>query len=256
MKKEIQVYLVGAGPGDTGLITVKGLKCLQKADVVLYDKLVNCDLLEEAPDGAELVYVGKSKGNHLLPQEDINRLLAEKAGTGRVVVRLKGGDPFVFGRGGEEAQFLEQTGIPFEVIPGVTAGFAAAAYAGIPVTHRDCTTSVTLVTGHAKGDNTDQPKVNWPSLAPGDGTLVFYMGLSNLKTICRELITHGRPAGTPVAIVSRATTEDQMTVLSTLEQAPEKVVEYDVPTPAVIIIGEVVTLRDKLRWFDNVQSHN
>ncbi|MDH3998501.1 MAG: uroporphyrinogen-III C-methyltransferase, partial [Desulfuromonadales bacterium] len=176
MNTKTQVYLVGAGPGDVGLMTVKGLQCLQRADVVLYDKLVNPELLEQAPEGAELIYVGKMKGNHLRPQPEINQLLAEKAAPGRVVVRLKGGDPYVFGRGGEEAQHLEASGVPFEVVPGVTAGFAAAAYAGIPVTHRDCTTSVTLVTGHAKGDATDQPKVNWQCLAPGDGTLVFYMG--------------------------------------------------------------------------------
>lgn len=254
MNKETQVYLVGAGPGDTGLITVKGLKCLQKADVVLYDKLVNVELLKEAPEGAELIYVGKQKGNHLLPQEQISQLLAEKACLGRVVVRLKGGDPFVFGRGGEEAEYLQIRSIPFEVVPGVTAGFAAAAYAGIPVTHRDCTTSVTLVTGHAKGENSEEPKLNWSSLAPGDGTLVFYMGLSNLDTICRELIANGRSDETPVAIISRATTDDQLTLTTTLANAPMDVAEIDVPTPAVIIVGEVVSKRDQLRWFDMDQS--
>jgi uroporphyrinogen III methyltransferase/synthase len=250
MNKEVQVYLVGAGPGDIGLMTVKGLKCLQNANVVLYDKLVNTELLEEAPEGAELIYVGKQKGNHLLPQDQINALLVEKACPDQVVVRLKGGDPYVFGRGGEEAEHLQSQSIPFEVVPGVTAGFAAAAYAGIPVTHRDCTTSVTLVTGHAKGGDNDQPKVNWPSLAPGDGTLVFYMGLSNLDTICRELIAHGRPGVTPVAIISRATTAEQFTLTTTLDDASQKAAEVDVPTPAVIIVGEVVTMRDQLRWFD------
>lgn len=254
MKKETQVYLIGAGPGDPGLMTVKGLKCLQKANVVLYDKLVSKDLLREAPEDAELIYVGKQKGNHLLPQDQINRLLVEKAGQGRAVVRLKGGDPYVFGRGGEEAEYLQSQSVPFEVVPGVTAGFAAAAYAGIPVTHRDCTTSVTLVTGHAKGENTDQPKVNWPALAPGDGTLVFYMGLSNLDTICRELIANGRCGETPVAIISRATTADQITLTTTLGEAPWTVAEVDVPTPAVIIVGKVVAMRDKLRWFDMNQG--
>lgn len=253
MEKETQVYLVGAGPGDTGLITVKGLKCLQKADVVLYDKLVNCELLEEAPEGAECIYVGKQKGNHLLPQEQINRLLAEKASEGKVVVRLKGGDPYVFGRGGEEAEYLQSQSITFEVVPGVTAGFAAAAYAGIPVTHRDCTTSVTLVTGHAKGQDFEQPKVDWSLLAPGDGTLVFYMGLSNLDTICGELIAHGRSGETPVAIVSCATTEQQQTIVATLANAPQKIIEHEISTPAVIIVGEVVALRDKLRWFDTIR---
>lgn len=254
MVKEIQVYLVGAGPGDVGLMTVKGLRCLKKADVVLYDKLVNKELLQEAPEGAELIYVGKQKGDHILPQDQINKLIVEKACPGQVVVRLKGGDPFVFGRGGEEAEYLQSQSIPFEVVPGVTAGFAAAAYAGIPVTHRDCTTSVTLVTGHAKGESTDQPKVNWPSLAPGDGTLVFYMGLSNLDTICKELIAHGRSRDTPVAIISRATTPDQFTLTTVLDDAPRKVAEVNVPTPAVIIVGEVVAMRDKLRWFDMDQN--
>jgi len=245
-----QVYLVGAGPGDTGLITVKGLRCLQRADVVLYDKLVNPEFLQEAPAGAELIYVGKMKGNHLIPQEQINRLLAEKAEPGKVVVRLKGGDPFVFGRGGEEAQYLAEVGIPFEVVPGVTAGFAAAAYAGIPVTHREYTTSVTLVTGHAKGGNNNQPHVNWQNLAPGDGTLVFYMGLSRIETICSELMAHGRSGDTPVAIISCATTDRQLTVTTTLERAPRQVEAMNIPTPAVIIVGEVVALRDTLSWFD------
>lgn len=250
MKNNVQVYLVGAGPGDIGLITVKGLKCLQKADVVLYDKLANPEFLNEAPQDAELIYVGKTKGDHLLPQEDINKLLVEKAKPGRVVVRLKGGDPYVFGRGGEEAQSLAEAGIPFEVVPGVTAGFAAAAYAGIPVTHRDCTTSVTLVTGHAKGEGNDKSKVNWKTLALGDGTLLFYMGLSNLETICRELIAHGRSGSTPVAIISRATTKQQQTVISTLQDAPQRAAAIDIPTPAVIVVGEVIALRDQLSWFD------
>ncbi|BCA79028.1 uroporphyrinogen-III C-methyltransferase [Desulfuromonas sp. AOP6] len=254
MNKETQVYLVGAGPGDTGLITVKGLKCLQKADVVLYDKLVNVELLKEAPEAAELIYVGKQKGNHLLPQEQINQLLAAKACLGRIVVRLKGGDPFVFGRGGEEAEYLQSQSIPFEIVPGVTAGFAAAAYAGIPVTHRDRTTSVTLVTGHAKGENAEEPKLNWSSLASGDGTLVFYMGLSNLDTICRELIANGRSDATPVAIISRATTDDQLTMTTTLGNAYQEVADINVPTPAVIIVGEVVSMREQLRWFDRFQD--
>lgn len=250
MNSKTQVYLVGAGPGDPGLMTVKGLRCIQQADVVLYDKLANPEFLKEAPESAELVYVGKTKGNHPLPQDDINKLIVEKAQPGKVVVRLKGGDPYVFGRGGEEAQYLEKIGVPFEVVPGVTAGFAAAAYSGIPVTHRDCTTSVTLVTGHSKSGDKEQPTINWNCLAPGDGTLVFYMGLSNLDTICRELIAHGRPAETPLGIISCATTAQQMTVISTLENAPQQVSEMAIPTPAVIIVGKVVALRDKLRWFD------
>jgi uroporphyrin-III C-methyltransferase len=246
-----QVYLVGAGPGDTGLITVKGLRCLQQADVVLYDKLANPQFLEEAPDGAELIYVGKVKGHHLLPQEQINELLEEKAQPGLVVVRLKGGDPYIFGRGGEEAQHLEQAGIPFEVVPGITAGFAAAAYAGIPVTHRDCTTSVSLITGHAKPGNNGQSEINWKALASGNGTLVFYMGLGNIATICQELISNGRAACTPVAIISCATTEQQQTFTTTLGEAPQQAEQNKIPTPSVIVVGEVVALRDQLRWFDS-----
>jgi len=251
VKNKTQVYLVGAGPGDTGLITVKGLRCLQQADVVLYDKLANPEFLKEAPDGAELIYVGKVKGHHLLPQEQINELLEEKACPGRIVVRLKGGDPYIFGRGGEEAQHLEQAGIPFEVVPGITAGFAAAAYAGIPVTHRDCTSSVSLITGHAKTDSEVQSKINWKALASGNGTLVFYMGLSNITTICQELINNGRSENTPVAIISCATTSQQQTVTTSLGEAPRQVARSKVPAPAVIVVGEVVSLREQLRWFDN-----
>jgi len=251
VKSETQVYLVGAGPGDTGLITVKGLRCLQQADVVLYDKLANPEFLKEAPEGAELIYVGKVKGHHLLPQEQINELLEEKACAGCIVVRLKGGDPYIFGRGGEEAQHLEQAGIPFEVVPGITAGFAAAAYAGIPVTHRDCTTSVSLITGHAKPGNEEQTDINWKALASGNGTLVFYMGLSNIATICQELIYNGRAANTPVAIISCATTEQQQTLTTTLGEAPQQAEQNKIPTPSVIVVGEVVALRDQLRWFDS-----
>ncbi len=251
MKNKTQVYLVGAGPGDTELITVKGLRCLQQADVVLYDKLANPQFLEEAPDGAELIYVGKVKGHHLLPQDQINELLKKKACPGRIVVRLKGGDPYIFGRGGEEAQHLEQAGIPFEVVPGITAGFAAAAYAGIPVTHRDCTSSVSLITGHTKTDSEEQSKINWKALAAGNGTLVFYMGLSNITTICQELISNGRSENTPVAIISCATTSQQQTVTTTLGEAPCQIARSKVPAPAVIVVGEVVSLREQLRWFDN-----
>jgi len=244
-----QVYLVGAGPGDAGLITVKGLRCLRQADVVLYDKLANPQFLQEAPEGAELIYVGKDKGHHILPQQQINRLLEEKARPGRIVVRLKGGDPFIFGRGGEEAQHLERVGIPFEVVPGVTAGFAAAAYAGIPVTHRDCTTSVSLITGHSKPGR-QEPDLNWPALAAGNGTLLFYMGLSNLAMICARLMTHGRAADTPVAIISHATTAQQTTLVTTLGEASRQAAEHHIAPPAVIVVGEVVALRDQLRWFD------
>ncbi|NJC88401.1 MAG: uroporphyrinogen-III C-methyltransferase [Desulfuromonas sp.] len=244
------VYLVGAGPGDPGLMTVRGLACLRRAEVVIYDYLANPALLNEAPAGVARVYVGKSKGRHCVPQEEINTLLAEHARAGRTVVRLKGGDPFIFGRGGEEAGFLAAAGIPFEVVPGITAGLAAAAYAGIPLTHRDYTTSLAMVTGHLTSER-DLDHVDWARLAKGVGTLVIYMGLSNLDEIAARLITHGRPPQTPVALVRWATTPRQQTLTGTLADIAAKVAAADFQPPAVIIIGEVVGLRDTLRWFDN-----
>ncbi len=247
--KDGTVYLVGAGPGDKGLITVKGLSALRRAQVVLYDKLSNPDLLQEAPKGAELIFVGKVKGHHHLPQEEINALLVARGKEGKRVVRLTGGDPYIFGRGGEEAQALSEAGVPFEVVPGVTAGFAAAAYAGIPVTHRDYTTSVELVTGHENPAKRES-NIDWGRLGAGTGTLVFYMGLSNIDHIAGQLIAHGRPPSTPVAIVSRATTTAQQTLVATLCTVAERVREQAVPTPAVIVVGEVVRLREQLQWFD------
>ena len=244
------VYLIGAGPGDPGLLTVKGRECLRRAQVVVYDYLANPALLVEAPAGAERIYVGKTRGYHHAPQDEINRLLADKAAAGLVVVRLKGGDPFVFGRGGEEVLFLRRQGIPFEVVPGVTAGFAAAAYAGIPLTHRDFTTSLGLLTGHrdpAKG----LAGVDWAGLASAVGTLVVYMGMTNLPLIAEKLIAHGRPPQTPVAVIRWGTTPNQQTVSGTLADIAEKVVAAGLKPPAVIVIGEVVALREELRWFDN-----
>lgn len=250
MENKTQVYLVGAGPGDTGLMTVKGMRCLQQADVVLYDKLSNPAFLAEVSPEAELIYVGKVKGNHSLPQEQINDLLVEKARPGRTVVRLKGGDPYIFGRGGEEAQRLADANVPFEVIPGITSAFAASAYAGIPMTHRDFTTSVSLITGHVNVRKDEASDIDWQALASGHGTLAFYMGLGNIGTICRQLIAHGRADSTPVAVISRATTADQQTLTATLSDAAQKVEEHNIPTPALIIVGEVVSLRNELRWFD------
>jgi uroporphyrinogen III methyltransferase/synthase len=244
------VYLVGAGPGDPGLITVKGLACLRRADVVVYDYLANPVFLENAPAAAERIYVGKRKGCHHTPQDEINALLAEKARQGKTVVRLKGGDPYVFGRGGEEARHLAREGVPFEVVPGVTAGFAAAVYAGIPLTHRDFTTSLGLVTGHedpAKKMST----LDWEKLATGVGTLIFYMGMANLPLIAEKLVAHGRPASTPVAVIRWATTPRQQTLTATLGDVVEKVRESGIKPPAVILVGEVVGLREELRWFDN-----
>jgi uroporphyrinogen III methyltransferase/synthase len=243
------VYLVGAGPGDPGLITRRGVECLNRADVVIYDQLASPLLLQEAP-AAETVYVGKSKGRHCVPQDEINALLARHARAGRRVVRLKGGDPFIFGRGGEEACFLAAAGIPFEVVPGVTAGLAAAAYAGIPLTHRDHTTSLAMVTGHLNSDR-DLDHVDWARLALGAGTLVVYMGMSNLAEIARRLIAHGRPPHTPVALVRWASTPRQQTVTGTLADIADRAAACGFQPPAVIIVGSVVALREQLRWFDN-----
>ena len=244
------VYLIGAGPGDPGLITVKGLECLRRADVVVYDYLANPVFLDEASPEAERIYVGKKKGCHHQSQEGINRVLEEKALAGKIVARLKGGDPYVFGRGGEEALHLHRAGIPFEVVPGVTAGFAAAAYAGIPLTHRDYTTSLGLVTGH-EDPAKKMSSLDWEKLATGVGTLVFYMGMANLPLITEKLIAHGRSPATPVAIIRWATTPRQETLVATLGDVVEKVVESGIKPPAVIVVGEVVGLREELRWFDN-----
>ncbi len=243
------VYLIGAGPGDPGLITVKGQECLRQAEVVVYDYLANPAFLEQAPAAAERIYVGKTKGCHHTPQEQINALLVARAKAGKTVARLKGGDPYVFGRGGEEALVLARAGIPFEVVPGVTAGFAAAAYAGIPLTHRDFTTSLGLVTGH-EDPAKKLSSLDWEKLATGVGTLVFYMGMANLPLIVEQLVAHGRPAKTPVAIVRWATTPRQQTLTATLGDVVEKVHVAGIKPPAVIIVGEVVSLREELRWFD------
>ena len=243
------VYLVGAGPGDPGLITVKGLACLQKADVIVYDRLVSPALLRQAPRGCEMIDVGKSPRQHTLPQEAINALLVEKALAGKVVVRLKGGDPFLFGRGGEEAEALAEEEVPFEVVPGVTSAIAAPAYAGIPVTHRDQTSSFAVVTGHEDPTKPDS-SVDWQKLATGVGTLVCLMGVGNLPQIVAKLIEHGRDPRTPVAIVQEGTEARQKTVTGTLADIVAKAREADIKPPAVTVVGEVVALREKLRWFD------
>jgi uroporphyrinogen III methyltransferase/synthase len=243
------VYLIGAGPGDPGLITVKGRECLRRADVVIYDYLANPVFLREAPT-AEHLYVGKKGGSHHRSQEEISLLLVEKAREGKTVARLKGGDPYIFGRGGEEALCLRRAGIPFEVVPGVTAGFAAAAYAGIPLTHRDHTTSLALITGH-EDPAKKMSSLDWEKLAGAVGTLVFYMGIANLPLIARELMAHGRPADTPVAIVRWATTAKQQTLTAALGDVVEKAAKARIKPPAVIIVGAVVGLREELRWFDN-----
>ncbi|WP_298433650.1 uroporphyrinogen-III C-methyltransferase [Geobacter sp.] len=244
------VYLIGAGPGDPGLITVRGRECMGLADVVVYDYLANDDLLQYARPGAELIYAGKVGGHHNREQWQINELLVEKARAGNVVARLKGGDPFVFGRGGEECEALVAAGIPFEIVPGVTAGIGAAAYAGIPLTHRDFTTSVAFVTGH-ESPGKEASEIDWEGLSLGSGTVVFYMGMKNLPQIAANLVAHGRPPETPVALIRWGTRPEQEVLTGRLSDIAEKARRSGFKAPAVTVVGEVVTLREKLRWFDN-----
>ena len=243
------VYLVGAGPGDPGLITVKGLECIRKASVIIYDYLAAPSLLKYADPTAELIYVGKKGGDHTLSQEGINALIVKKAREGATVVRMKGGDPFIFGRGGEEAEVLIDASIPFEIVPGVTSAIAAPAYAGIPLTHRKYTTTVAFVTGH-EDPSKEASTIDWESLARGIGTLVFLMGVKNLPQITRRLIQHGKPAGTPVALVRWGTTARQQTVSGTLENIVQRANEAGLKAPAIIVVGEVVKLRQSMKWFD------
>jgi len=243
-----KVYLVGAGPGMPDLITLRGVKCLQEADVVIYDFLA-ANLLQHVPDGTETVYVGKKQGKHTVHQEAINQMLVDKARQGRVVVRLKGGDPFIFGRGGEEARVLATHGIPFEVVPGVTAGVAAAAFAGIPLTMRGYNTSVAFVTGHEDPTKLVST-IEWSKLATGVGTLVIFMGVKNLADIVERLIVAGRDPQTPTAVVRWGATPSQLTVVGTLEDIVDRVREAGLKAPAVIVVGKVVELRNQINWFE------
>jgi len=245
-----KVYLVGAGPGDPGLITLKGLECIRTADVIVYDHLAAPALLRHAPDNAEMIYVGKKGGDHTLSQDGINALIVEKAKQNLVVARLKGGDPFIFGRGGEEAEVLAEAGIPFEIVPGVTSAIAAPAYAGIPLTHRDHTATVAFVTGHEDPDK-EKSDIDWPSLAKGMGTLVFLMGVRNLPNISARLLEHGKNPDTPVALVRWGTTSRQITLTGTLGNIVERVREAKLKAPAIIVVGGVVHLRGTLRWFED-----
>jgi uroporphyrinogen III methyltransferase / synthase len=241
------VYLVGAGPGDAGLLTMRAAELIRSAEVVVIDALVSADILAMIPAGAEIIDAGKRASRHTLPQDRINSVLVEKANEGKRVVRLKGGDPFVFGRGGEEAQELRAAGVGFEMVPGISSAIAGPAYAGIPVTHRDHATSVSLITGHESDDSTGIP---WESFARAHGTLVFLMGLGNLPTISAKLVENGVPPTTPVAIISHATRATQRTVTGTLADIVRKVEEAKVPTPALIVVGSVVTLRETVNWFE------
>ena len=244
-----KVYLVGAGPGDPGLITVKGKECVQTADVIIYDYLASPALLKYARKSAELIYVGKKGGEHTLSQDQINDLIVEKAKTGVTVTRLKGGDPFIFGRGGEEAEVLFKAGLPFEIVPGVTSAIAAPAYAGIPLTHRKLTSTLAFVTGH-EDPTKEETSINWQALATGIGTLVFFMGVKNLPQITRQLMDHGKSPDTPVALVRWGTTPSQVTVSGTLETIVEKVRTAGLKAPALIVVGDVVNLRSTLKWFE------
>lgn len=247
------VYLIGAGPGNPGLITVRGQECLAQAGVVVYDRLVGPGLLDTARPDAERIYVGKKPDRHTLPQDKINELLVEKAQLGLEVARLKGGDPFVFGRGGEEAQALQAASIPFEVVPGVTSAIAAPAYAGIPVTHRGIASSFTVVTGHRQKQtdvsSENRLGMNWPALATMD-TLVFLMGISNLSIIVEGLLNAGRDPSTPVAIVRWGTTPRQVVVTGHLQDIVDRAQRAGIKPPAVTVVGKVAALRDQLNWFD------
>ena len=245
-----KVYIVGAGPGDAGLITVKGLECLKWAGVVVYDRLIDGSLLDSVLVEAERIYVGKSAKVHAKEQHEINRILVEKASEGKLVVRLKGGDPFVLGRGGEEAEELVKHNIPFEIVPGISSALAAPAYAGIPVTHRSVSSSFAVITGH-EDPTKEISSINWKNLATGGDTLVFLMGMGNLPKIAQKLIENGRNPRTPVALIRQGTTPGQKTLVGALSNIAEKAEAAGLEPPVVIVVGEVVGLREKLAWFDN-----
>lgn len=241
-----EVYLVGGGPGDPDLLTFKSLRLMQQADVVLHDRLVSEEVLSLCRRDADYIYVGKKRNRHAVPQNDINQLLVKLAKEGKRVLRLKGGDPFIFGRGGEEIHTLADEQIPFQVVPGITAASGCSTYAGIPLTHRDYAQSVRFVTGHLKDDS---HSLNWHEMLDPAQTLVFYMGLLGLPRICQELIAHGRPVETPVALIEQGTTQNQRVHIGTLESIAEDIAGKKVKAPTLIIVGDVVRLHDRLQWF-------
>lgn len=244
-----KVYLIGAGPGDYKLITLKGLECIETADVVLYDRLINEKLLRYAKEDAELIYVGKAPDAHAYTQEEINKLLIRKAMEGKVVARLKGGDPFVFGRGGEEALALQEMSLAFEIVPGVTSAVAVPAYAGIPVTHRNISSSLHVITGHEDPDK-EKNSVNYEIIAKLEGTVVFLMGIHNIQEICESLMKYGQSKNRPAAVIMNGTTASQRAVVGTLGTIQQKVEAEKISNPAIIVIGEVVSLSENLSWFE------
>jgi len=246
-----EVYLIGAGPGAPDLLTFRALRLMQQADVIVYDRLVTPEILDLARRDAERIYVGKQRDDHTLPQESINVLLADLAKAGKRVARVKGGDPFIFGRGGEEIETLMQQGIPFQVVPGITAASGCATYAGIPLTHRDHAQSCTFVTGHLKDGTVN---LNWTQLAAPNQTIVIYMGLVGLEQICASLIAHGSPKDLPIALVQQGTTEHQRVITGTLATLPSQVAGEHIKAPTLIIIGTVVSLHSKLEWFKTTQD--
>lgn len=247
-----EVYLVGAGPGDPDLLTFKALRLMQQADVVLYDRLVASEIVDMCRRDADRIYVGKAASNHSLSQEKINQKLVALAQEGKRVLRLKGGDPFIFGRGGEEIEELAQNGIPFQVVPGITSASGCSSYAGIPLTHRDYAQSVRFVTGHPKDGNLDLP---WSELVSTTQTVVFYMGLGTLPVIASQLVRNGRAAETPVAVIERGTTAQQRVILGTLDDIAKRIMDEQVESPSLIIVGEVVALKERLAWFAGQQRN-
>ncbi len=243
------VYLVGAGPGDPRLLTLRAAECISSAEVLVYDRLVNPVILDLVPEGAEKIFVGKKPGHHALPQEEINRLLVKKAGENKIVVRAKGGDPFVFGRGGEEAELLAENGVPFEVVPGITSAVAVPAYAGIPVTHRHFVSAFSVITGHE--EEKESSALDWDKLAQAEDTLIFLMGIKNLPVIVQNLISRGKSPDTPVALIRWGTLTRQEVLQGTLKDIVSRVEEKDFKPPAVTIIGSVVNLREQLKWWEN-----
>jgi len=246
-----KVWLVGAGPGDPDLLTVKAARLITQADALVYDHLVSDEIMALARPDVRRIYAGKEASKHTLPQESINHLLVKLAREGLSVVRLKGGDPFIFGRGGEELETLVASGIPFEVVPGVTAAAGCAAYSGFPLTHRDHAQAVTFVTGHLKDGTVN---LDWPALARPCHTVVFYMGIGAAADICRQMINHGLPSLTPAAVIRNGTLADQQTLLGTLGTLPHLIVESGIKPPALIVVGSVVGLHDKLNWFEKTQQ--